>query len=226
MREIGVSKIKKYDTIIFDLDGTLLNTLEDITDGVNYALGLYGYPKRSIEEIRRFVGNGVAKLIALAVPGGADDPFYEECLEANKKYYAENMNNKTAPYRGIINLLQRLKEDNYKLAVVSNKMDKAVKGLVEEFFGEYVQVAIGETDNVSRKPAPDTVLKAIEELRSSRDKTVYVGDSEVDVKTAKNSGVKCVGVTWGYRDRDVLEKEGADFIIDEPMELIKVIDSM
>jgi len=219
-----VSKIKKYDTIIFDLDGTLLNTLEDLTDSVNYALELYGYPKRTIEEVRKFVGNGVARLITLAVPGGIDDPFYKDCLETFKKYYSENMNNKTIPYKGIINLLQQLKKEDYKLAVVSNKIDKAVKGLVREFFGEYVQVAIGETDNISRKPAPDTVLKAIEELGSSPDKTVYVGDSEVDVKTAKNSGVICVGVTWGFRDRDVLEKEGADFIIDEPMELVKIID--
>ena len=221
-----MSKIKKYDTIIFDLDGTLLNTLEDLTDSVNFALELYGYPKRSIEEVRRFLGSGVARLIALAVPGGVDDPHYMDCLEANKKHYSENMNNKTAPYKGIINLLQQLKKENYKLAVVSNKMDKAVKGLVKKFFGEYVQVAIGETDNISRKPAPDTVLKALEELKSSPDKAVYVGDSEVDVKTAKNSGIVCVGVTWGFRDRDILEKEGADFIIDEPMELIKIIDSI
>ncbi|NLX64360.1 MAG: HAD family hydrolase [Clostridiaceae bacterium] len=218
--------MKKYDTIIFDLDGTLLNTLEDLTDSVNYALELYGYPKRSIEEVREFLGNGVARLIALAVPGGVDDPHYKDCLEANKKYYLENMSNKTVPYKGIINLLQQLKKENYKLAVVSNKIDKAVKGLVRKFFGEYVQVAIGDTDNISKKPAPDTVLKALKELNSSPDKAVYVGDSEVDVKTAKNSGIMCVGVTWGFRDRDVLEKEGADFIIEEPMELMKIIDSM
>jgi len=221
-----VSKIKKYDTIIFDLDGTLLNTLEDLTDSVNYALELYGYPKRTIEEIREFVGNGVARLIALAVPGGVDDPYYKECLEANKKYYTENMSNKTVPYKGIMDLLAQLKKENYKLAVVSNKMDKVVKGLVQKFFGEYVQVAIGETDNISKKPAPDTVLKALDELRSSPDKTIYVGDSEVDVKTAKNSGLICVGVTWGFRNRDVLEKEGADFIINEPMELINIIHSL
>ena len=221
-----MSKIKKYDTIIFDLDGTLLNTLEDLTDSVNYALELYGYPKRTIEEIREFVGNGVARLIALAVPGGVDDPYYKECLEANKKYYTENMSNKTVPYKGIMDLLAQLKKENYKLAVVSNKMDKVVKGLVQKFFGEYVQVAIGETDNISKKPAPDTVLKALDELRSSPDKTIYVGDSEVDVKTAKNSGLICVGVTWGFRNRDVLEKEGADFIINEPMELINIIHSL
>lgn len=201
-----------------------MDTLEDLTDSVNYALVLHGYPKRSMEEIRRFVGNGVGRLIALAVPGGMDDPFYNACLEANQKHYSENMRNKTAPYKGILELLKLLKKENYKLAVVSNKFDKAVKGLVQEFFGEYISVAIGETKNISRKPAPDTVFKAIEELDASLDKAVYVGDSDVDVKTAKNAGIKCVGVTWGFRDRDVLEKEGADYIIDEPMELMEIIN--
>lgn len=215
--------IKKYDTIIFDLDGTLLNTLEDLTDSVNYALELYGYPKRSIEEIRKFLGKGVRKLIELAVPGGIDDPFYNECLEANQKHYSENMRNKTAPYNGIIELLQQLKEENYKLAVVSNKLDKAVKELVQDFFGEYIQVAIGETADISKKPAPDTVFQALQELQSSAGKAIYVGDSEVDVRTAKNAGTKCVAVTWGFRDRDVLEREGADFIIDRPIELMGII---
>ncbi|NLO99048.1 MAG: HAD family hydrolase [Clostridiaceae bacterium] len=215
--------MKKYDTIIFDLDGTLLNTLEDLTDSVNYALELYGYPKRSIEEIRKFLGNGVRKLIELAVPGGIDDPFYNECLEANQKHYSENMRNKTAPYNGIIELLQQLKEENYKLAVVSNKLDKAVKELVQDFFGEYIQVAIGETADISKKPAPDTVFQALQELQSSAGKAIYVGDSEVDVRTAKNAGTKCVAVTWGFRDRDVLEREGADFIIDRPIELMGII---
>lgn len=219
-----MSFIKKYDTIIFDLDGTLLDTLEDLTDSVNFALESHGYPKRSIEEIRMFVGNGVRRLIELAVPGGMDDPFYSDCLEANQKHYTENMRNKTAPYKEIIELLKHLKEENYKLAVVSNKFDKAVKGLVREFFGDYIKVAIGESAHISKKPAPDAVFKALEELNASPDKAVYVGDSDVDVKTAKNAGIKCVGVTWGFRDRDVLEKEGADFIIDEPMELMKIID--
>ena len=130
------------------------------------------------------------------------------------------------PYKGIMELIQQLKKENYKIAVVSNKFDKAVKELVRDFFGEYIQVAIGEAENISRKPAPDTVFKALEELQSLREKTIYVGDSEVDVKTAKNAGIKCVGVTWGFRDRDVLEKEGADYIIDESMELMEIIDSV
>ncbi len=221
-----MSLIKKCDTIIFDLDGTLLDTLEDLTDSVNYSLELHGYPKKSKQEIRRFLGNGVEKLIELVVPGGMEDSLYNDCLEANKKHYSANMRNKTAPYKGIIEVLQHLKKENYKLAVVSNKLDRAVKELVQDFFGEYIQVAIGETANISKKPAPDTVFKALQELQSSASKAVYVGDSEVDVKTAKNAGTKCVAVTWGFRDRDVLEEEGADFIIDEPLELINIISSV
>ncbi len=208
------------------MDGTLLNTLEDLTDSVNYALGLYGYQKRSIEEVRRFLGNGVGKLMEIVVPDGLNNPLYKKCLESFKNHYSDNIRNKTMPYKGIMELIQQLKKENYKIAVVSNKFDKAVKELVRDFFGEYIQVAIGEAENISRKPAPDTVFKALEELQSLREKTIYVGDSEVDVKTAKNAGIKCVGVTWGFRDRDVLEKEGADYIIDESMELMEIIDSV
>ncbi|MGI6085319.1 MAG: HAD family hydrolase [Acetivibrionales bacterium] len=217
--------MKKYDTIIFDLDGTLMDTLEDLKDSVNYALELCGFQKRSTDEIRRFLGNGVGRLIELCVPDGLTNPLYKKCLDSFKKYYSENMRNKTKPYRGIIELLEQLKRKKYKLAVVSNKFDGAVKGLVKEFFGEYIQVAIGESEYISRKPAPDTVIKALEELGSSPERTVYVGDSEVDVKTAKNSGLKCVGVTWGFRDREVLVKEGADYMIDEPEELLSIVSA-
>ena len=140
--------------------------------------------------------------------------------EANQKHYSENMRNKTAPYNGIIELLQQLKEENYKLAVVSNKLDKAVKELVQDFW-EYIQVAIGETD--ISKTCTGYCFQALQELQSSAGKAIYVGDSEVDVRTAKNAGTKCVAVTWGFRDRDVLEREGADFIIDRPIELMGII---
>ncbi len=201
----------------------MIDTLEDLTDSVNYALELHNFHKRRIEEIRRFVGNGVGRLIELSVPNGRNNPFYEKCLDEFRAHYSKNMQNKTAPYKGIPELLKQLKKDNYKLAVVSNKFDKAVKGLVKEFFGEYIQVAIGESEYISRKPAPDILLKALEELETFPDKAVFVGDSEVDVKTAKNSGIKCVGVTWGFRDREILEGEGADYIINEPIELMKII---
>ncbi len=212
-----------YDTVIFDMDGTTLNTLEDLADSVNYALGKYGYPERPVEDIRRFVGNGVTRLMELSVPGGLDNPQFENCFRDFKNYYELNIQNKTAPYKGIPGLLKALHEKGYKLAIVSNKLDGAVKQLTEKNFGEYIRIAVGETVNVRRKPAPDSVYRALEELGSLREKAVYVGDSEVDVQTAKNAGLICVGVTWGFRDRAVLEAEGADFIIDRPEELLGVL---
>ena len=216
--------MKEYDTIIFDLDGTLLNTLEDLTDSVNYALALYGFPCRKIGEVRSFVGNGVARLMELSIPKGLNNPQYEKCLTDFRNHYSGNMQNKTDAYKGIMELLGKLSNEDYKIAIVSNKFHKAVKGLNQVYFGEYIKVAIGESENVSKKPAPDTVFKALEELGSTPDQAVYVGDSEVDVKTAKNSGIMCVGVTWGFRDREVLEQEGADYIIDRPQELLKIIN--
>lgn len=216
--------MRKYDTIIFDLDGTLLDTIEDLTDSVNFALSMYGFPCRKMEEVRSFVGNGVARLMELSIPDGLNNPQYEKCLSDFRNHYSENMQNKTDAYKGIMELLAQLSKDEYKIAIVSNKFDKAVKELNEVYFGEYIKVAIGESENVAKKPAPDTVFKALEELGSTADKTVYIGDSEVDVKTAKNSGIVCVGVTWGFRDREVLEQKGADYIIDKPQELLKIIN--
>jgi phosphoglycolate phosphatase len=216
--------MKRYDTVIFDLDGTLLNTLDDLTDSVNYALALHGFPCRKMDEIRSFVGNGVANLMELSISGGLDNPKYENCLADFRSHYSGNLQNKTDAYEGIMELLEQLSKEDYKLAIVSNKFDKAVKGLNKVYFGEYIKVAIGESEGICKKPAPDTVLKALEELGSTADKAVYVGDSEVDAQAAKNSGIMFVGVTWGFRDREVLEQEGADYIIDRPQELLKVID--
>jgi phosphoglycolate phosphatase len=216
--------MKTYDTVIFDLDGTLLNTLEDLTDSVNYSLALYGFPFREIEEVRHFVGNGVAHLMELCIPDGFNNQQFEKCLADFRKHYSQNMQNKTGTYKGTMKLLEQLSKKDYKIAIVSNKFDKAVKELNQIYFGEYIKVAIGESENVSKKPAPDTVFKALEELGSTTDKAVYVGDSEVDIKTAKNSGVMFVGVTWGFRDREILEQEGAEYIIDKPQELLKIIN--
>lgn len=215
--------MKKYDTVIFDLDGTLLDTLEDLADSVNYALARYGYPGRDIDEIKNFVGNGVARLMELAIPGGTENPQYKMCLADFRSHYSGNMRHKTKAYKGIMELLRQLSGEGCKMAIVSNKYDKAVKGLCQAYFKEYIKVAIGESKNISKKPAPDSVLKALEELGSSADKAVFVGDSEVDVKTAKNAGVICIGVTWGFRGRDVLEREGANYIIDKPDELLEII---
>ena len=214
--------MKKYDTIIFDLDGTLRNTLEDLVDSVNAALRIYGFPCRKVEEIRSFVGNGVGRLMELSIPNGINNPQYEKCLEDFRGHYSMNMQNKTAAYEGIMELLGQLSKENYKLAIVSNKFDKAVKELNKVYFEKYIKVAIGESEGISKKPAPDTVFKALDELESNADKAIYVGDSEVDVITAKNSGVLCVGVTWGFRAREILEAKGADHIIDKPQELLKI----
>lgn len=218
--------MKRYDTVIFDLDGTLLNTLEDLTDSVNYALTLNSLPIRKITDIRKFVGNGIARLIELCIPDGLGNPKFEKCLSDFRSHYSANMQNKTGAYSGVQELLKQLSKENYKLAIVSNKFDKAVKDLNLIYFGEYIKTAIGESKNISRKPAPDTVFKALEELAASSDKAIYVGDSEVDVKTAKNSKLTSVGVTWGFRDREVLKQEGADYIVDKPEELLKLLASL
>ena len=216
--------MKKYDTIIFDFDGTLLDTLKDLMISVNFVLDKYDFPFRNIDEIRRFVGNGVARLIELAIPEGLNNPKYEECLVDFRNHYSVNMQNNTDSYEGINEILEQLSKEGYKIGVASNKFDEALKELNKVYFGEYIKVAIGQSEKIRKKPAPDIVFKVLEELGSTVDKAIYVGDSEVDVKTAKNSGLICVGVTWGFRDKEVLEREGADYIIDRPKQLLKIID--
>lgn len=210
------------DAVIFDLDGTLLNTLEDLKNSTNYALNELGFPKRSLEEVRCFVGNGVRKLIERAVPQSCDKETTERCLEIFKKNYSENMYNNTAPYNSILEILKDLRSNGLKIGVVSNKFDLAVKELCKKYFEDLVDIAIGQADDVPKKPAPDGVLKAIKQLGAQN--VVYVGDSEVDVQTAKNADIPCIGVTWGFRDRKNLE--GADFIIDNPRDIINIIRSM
>lgn len=213
------------DTIIFDLDGTLLNTLDDLKDSTNFALRNFGCPERSLEEVRCFVGNGVKKLIERALPEGAQNPDFEDCLQLFKENYAQNMYNKTAPYDGIRELLQTLCRYGFKVAVVSNKFDMAVKNLCKTYFDGLVQVAIGESENVRKKPAPDSVFKAMELLKAGPETSIYCGDSDVDVQTAKNSGLKCIGVTWGFRSRELLQQEGADYIVDAPYEIAELLSA-
>lgn len=213
----------KFDTIIFDLDGTLLNTLFDLKESTNFALKKYGYPEKTIDEVRMFVGNGVAKLIERALPDGINNPAYKNCLEDFKKDYKIRMYNHTAPYEGILEMLEKLNAAGIKTAVVSNKFDAAVKELCKKYFGKRIPVAIGESENVKKKPAPDSVLRAMDLLHARKDKTIYCGDSDVDVQTAKNSGLPCIGVSWGFRDKAMLEKEGADYIVDSPNELISLL---
>ena len=216
----------KYNTIIFDLDGTLLNTIEDIADSTNFALGKCGFPERTLKEITSFVGNGTDYLMSNAVPSNTPKDKLEECTFIYRNHYITNKNNKTGPYDGILNMLARLKDKNYKLAVVSNKFDSAVKELCGIYFSDYLEVAIGESPEVKRKPAPDTVFAAMEELDSSPFECIYVGDSDVDVKTARNVGIPSIGVSWGLRPRQLLEDEGANYIIDKPDEIHEVLSSL
>lgn len=202
--------------VIFDLDGTLLNTLEDLWISTNFALSQFGYPERTFEEVRMFVGNGVRKLIERAVPENCQN--IDECLAVFKKHYAENMYNHTVPYNSIEKILKDLQAQGVKTAVVSNKFDLAVKELCKKYFGDLIDIAIGQFDDVPPKPAPNGVLKALKEL--GEETAIYVGDSEVDVQTAKNANLTCIGVTWGFRDRENLK--GADFIIDEPCDIIDI----
>lgn len=213
------------DTIIFDLDGTLLNTLEDLTDSVNYAMEKFGFPVHTIEEIRSFVGNGAPKLIERSIPQGTENPSYEAVLAAFKEYYAAHCEDKTNPYEGIMELLAQLKEKGCRMAVVSNKFDGAVKRLCKKYFGEYFEAAIGESADVKRKPAPDTVYRALRELSCDGSRAVYVGDSEVDIQTAQNASLPCISVTWGFRTEEQLRAAGAQerLMIRTPQELVPLL---
>lgn len=208
-------------TVIFDLDGTLLNTLDDLADSTNYALAKFGYPTRTIEEVRQFVGNGVAKLIERAIPEGKNNPNFEKCLSIFKENYAQNMYNKTAPYNGIIEMLSNLKSKGIKIAVVSNKFDLAVKELCKKYFEGFIDFAAGENEaqGIKKKPAPDTVISVLNEFNFAPKDAVYVGDSDVDIMTAKNSKMPCISVTWGFRDEKFLLENGATILINAPSEI-------
>lgn len=207
--------------VIFDLDGTLLNTLDDLADSTNYALSRFGYPTRTIEEVRQFVGNGVAKLIERAIPEGKNNPNFEKCLAIFKENYAQNMYNKTAPYNGIIEMLSNLKSKGIKIAVVSNKFDLAVKELCKKYFEGFIDFAAGENEaqGIKKKPAPDTVISVLNEFNFAPEDAVYVGDSDVDIMTAKNSKMSCISVTWGFRDEKFLLENGATILINAPSEI-------
>lgn len=209
--------------VIFDLDGTLLDTLADLTDSVNEALKVHSLPLRTSDEIKRFVGNGARNLIACVVPGGESNPVFELTLSIYKQYYEFHCKDNTKPYDGTLQMLKELKQRGMKIAVVSNKPDEAVKILCKEYFGEYVDVAIGATENMARKPAPDALLKAMDELGVTKEEVMYIGDSDVDIATSKNAGVRFVAVTWGFRGREFLMEHGAKELIALPMELLYLI---
>ncbi len=207
--------------ILFDLDGTLLNTLEDLLDATNYALEVCGYPKRTLPELRRFVGNGAENQIRMSLPAGASPEEVQRVLKIYKSYYTEHCQVKTRPYDGILESLAILKE-KYPIAVVSNKPDAAVKTLCGQMFPGIF--ALGEAPDCPRKPAPDMVHKACRAI--GVDTCVYVGDSEVDVRTAKNAGVPCLSVLWGFRDREDIEAAGGQYFCESPAQLTEKIEEI
>lgn len=208
------------DTIVFDLDGTLLNTLEDLKDSVNFALGRQGYPMRSLDEIRSFVGNGIRLLMERAVPEdvmGTD--IFEICFKDFCDYYKIHMEDKTAPYDGINDMLSNIKKAGFKTAIVTNKVDFAAQDLCKRMFGENIDLVVGSTDDRPNKPAPDGVFYALKKMGSNLENTVFVGDADTDILTAKNVGLKSIGVLWGFRDREIIEAEGAEYIVKTVKEL-------
>lgn len=214
--------MKTYDTVIFDLDGTLLDTLEDLMLSVNHALSGFTPVRRSLEEVRGFVGNGVRNLMRRSLPGGEDNPDFEQAFAAFREHYAAHCRDHTGPYPGIMDMLRTLEARGLRMAIVSNKGDREVKEMNDVFFGGLFTAAIGERPGVRRKPAPDSLLEIMREFGAAPERTLYVGDSEVDVLTAANAGVDCLSVTWGFRSRERLLEAGATRFIDSPAQLTEL----
>lgn len=214
--------VKQYRTYIFDLDGTLLDTLDDLAAAVNYTLRSYGMPEHSRDDIRRFVGNGVRLLMIRAIPDGEQNPRFEEAFETFRQYYMNHSLDCTRPYDGIPEMLSSLHQRGCRLAVVSNKFCAATQELCRHFFPDTIEVAVGEheAEGIRKKPAPDTVIEALHQLGVSADNAVYVGDSDVDIETARNAGLPCISVLWGFRDKDFLLAHGATTFISSPRELV------
>ena len=210
-------------TIVWDMDGTVLNTLIDLRDSVNYVLRKYNMPEHTIEEYRRYFGSGIRYALECAVVDGTPSETINEMLPIFKEHYDVHCLDNTCPYDGILDAMKKLKEKGYKMAIVSNKIDSAVKELNEKFFKEYVNVAIGETPGTKRKPAPDMVEQALNELGSTKEEAIYIGDSEVDLQTAINSSLPCISVLWGFRDRDYLIEQGATTFAETPEELVQLL---
>lgn len=219
------SKIK---AVIFDLDGTLLDTLNDLAASINHALTKFGYPERTLEEVRQFVGNGYKRLVELAIPGGIQNKNFLEVLDEGKSWYSEHCNDTTKPYDGILDTLKSLKNQGIKLAIVSNKPDPQVKVLAKKYFSGLVdqETSIGENEDlgIKRKPAPDSLLHVLKIFGLEKEEAIYVGDSEVDILTARNAGMDCTSVDWGFRSRDTLVENGATRIISRPEELLYTND--
>ena len=212
-----------YSLAIFDLDGTLLDTLSDLHTSVNFALRSFGFPERTIDEVRTFIGNGVVKLMERSTPGGTDKKTQTECLDVFRVHYLEHMSDTTAPFADVSELLMRLREKGIKIAVVSNKLHKAVEELCESYFPGLIDKAVGVSVEEERKPSPINVIKTAEYFKTELEDCIYIGDSEVDVQTAHNAELKCIGVTWGFRSIESLLENGCDFIAETADEVYGLI---
>lgn len=212
----------KYTTYIFDLDGTLLDTLGDLAASVNYALRMHQMPERTTDEVRMMVGNGVRLLMERAVPDGAGNPLFDEVFASFRQHYMEHSLDTTRPYDGIPGMLSGLKRRGCSTAVVSNKFDAATRELCRHFFEGTIDVAVGEheAEGIRKKPAPDTVNEALRQLGVPKEGAVYIGDSDVDIVTARNSGLPCISVLWGFRDREFLVAHGAMTLVSCPEEIL------
>lgn len=211
----------QYKAVIFDLDGTLLNTLDDLYLSVNYALEHFKYPLRTKEEVKGFVGNGIRDLMTKSCPKDIDN--FEECLQFFKEYYSLHSQDNTRPYDDIVSLLEKLNQQGIKCAIVSNKFDGAVKELAEKYFNGLITVAVGESPNVNKKPAPDSVLKVMELLDVKNDEVIFVGDADTDIETSKNASIKCVSVLWGFRSKEFLLEKGGSIFVKKPLEILEHI---
>lgn len=212
-----------FTSYIFDLDGTLLSTLDDLAASCNYALRSNNMPERTTEEVRQFVGNGVKKLMERAIPDGLSNPLFEKTYADFRQHYMQHNLDTTRPYDGVMQLLGELHRRGKRVAVVSNKFYAATQELCRHFFGEeLVPVAIGEREDIRKKPAPDTVIEALRQLGASADGAVYIGDSDVDIATAHNSGMPCISVLWGFRSKEFLIEHGATTFVEHPMDILNV----
>ncbi len=212
-----------YKLAVFDMDGTILDTLEDLKDSTNFALKKCGYPTRSYDEVRRFVGNGIRKLIERAVPEGLTVEQIDRVHEVFTEHYKVHCADKTKAYDGIKPLLEKLRASGVKTAVVSNKADYGVQELCKEYFDGLFDYAVGEREGIRRKPAPDAVNEALRVLGIDKSEAVYIGDSDVDFETAKNAELPCISVLWGFRDEEFLREKGATLFVRDPAEIYDII---
>lgn len=215
--------MKKYDAILFDLDGTLLDSLEDMKDSVNHVMREFGFPEHTTEEIRTFVGNGIRRLIERSVPEGTDPRTCEAALKAYRSYYNDHCMIKTKPYDGVPELLGALKKEGFAMAIVSNKNAEAVEEMREHYFGDLIPLAFGQSDAVPKKPDPSMVYAAADRLGIPKERCIYVGDSEVDIETAKNAGIDCITCLWGFREKEFLLAEGARVLAEAAEDILRVV---